>query len=316
MAIKETPTNMRVYYKSMRTKYTALKEEALTTKDKLEDDAKKLHYKVLNYLPYIKEEFSIDLNAYKELVENKYINGKFLHIARGLYLNKKDNYTITSYFLDIYLLAKKQKEIYDLECDVQKYDKMINLKLKEYCEILRVFYTQVHKKMIDGYGYVFEGELGWTCINRCHITNGHHVLDYKATKENKAKLLAEGKRLYNKEEAEWCKRNNIEYDGVEFRVFKDNEYCYEFPLINCRISNGRKYKLTITDYRATSVRGKSNEELIEECNRDKNKICELPVDVKTKLSMCNEVDKTLYLNFIRNENQKSANSISINRKDR
>ena len=121
---------------------------------------------------------------------------------------------------------------------------------------------------------------------------------------------------YNKEEAEWCKRNNIEYDGVEFRVFKDNEYCYEFPLINCRIPNGRKYKLTVTDYRATSVRGKTNEQLIEEYKRDKNKICELPVDVKTKLSMCNEVDKTLYLNFIRNENQKSANSISINRKDR
>lgn len=315
MAIKETPTNMRVYYKSMRTKYTALKEEALVSKDNLKIDIKNLNNNVIGYVDYIKDTLSIDLNNYTEFVENKYIDGKFLHVARGLYLNKKDNYTITSYFLDVYLLAKKQKELYDLECDVQRYDKLINLKFKEYCEILRTFYTQVHKKLIEGFGYVFESELGWVCINRCHITNGHHVLDYKATKENKAKLLAEGKRLYNKEEAEWCKQNNIDYDGVEFRIFKDNEYCYEFPLINCRIPNGRKYKLTVTDYRATSVRGKSNEQLIEECKRDKNKICELPVDVKTKLSMCNEVDKTLYLNFIRNENQKSVNSTSFDRKN-
>lgn len=315
MAFKETPTNIRVYYKSMRTKYTLLKEEALNTKDKLESEVKEKHESVLSYVDSIKKEFTIDLKTYKEFNENKYIDGKLLHVARGLYLNKQGGYQITSYLLDVYLLAKQQKEIYNLERDVQKYDKMINLKLGEYREILRVFYTEVHKKMIEGYGYVFEGDLGWVCINRCHITNGHHVLDYKATKEKKAKLLAEGKRLYNKQEAEWCKQNNIEYDGVEFRVFKDNEYCYEFPLINCTIPNGRKYKLTITDYRATSVRGKTNAQLIEECNHDKNKICELPVDVKTKLSMCNEVDKTLYLNFIRNENQKSVNSTSFDRKD-
>lgn len=315
MAIKETPTNFKVYYKSMRTKYTNLKEEALDRKDELSTIIEGEHSSVTSNIAHIKDTVAVDLNNYKEFVENKYIDGKFLHVARGLYLNKKGEYEIKSYLLDVYLLAKHQKELYDLERDVQRYDKMINLKLNEYREILRAFYTQVHKKLIEGYGYVFEGELGWTCINRCHITNGHHVLDYKATKENKAKLLAEGKRLYNKEEAEWCKQNNIPYDGVEFRIFKDNEYCYEFPLINCRIPNGRKYKLTITDYRATSVRGKTNAQLIEECNNDKNKICELPVDVKTKLSMCNEVDKTLYLNFIRNENQKSVNSTSFDRKN-
>ena len=315
MAFKETPTNIRVYYKSMRTKYTLLKEAALNLKDIIEDEIKQLHTNVLNYIEDVKNSFTIDLNNYKEFTENKYIDGKFLHVARGLYLNKKGGYTITSYLLDIYFLAKKQKELYDLEHDVRKYDKLINLKFKEYSDILDKFYIQVHKELINGNGYVFEGDLGWICINRCHITNGHHVLDFKATKENKAKLLAEGKRIYNKEEAEWCKQNNIPYDGIDCRVFKDNEYCYEIPLIGCKLPNGRKHKLTITDRRGPAVRGKSNVQLIEECNFDKDKICELPVDVKSKLSMCLEVDKMLYLNFIRNENQKSINSTSLNRKD-
>ena len=50
MAFKETPTNIRVYYKSMRTKYTLLKEEALNLKDTIEDELKQLHINVLNYV--------------------------------------------------------------------------------------------------------------------------------------------------------------------------------------------------------------------------------------------------------------------------
>ena len=95
-------------------------------------------------------------------------------------------------------------------------------------------------------------------------------------------------------------RNNIEYNGVDGRVYSNHEYVYEIPLINCRLPNGRSFKLEPTDYRAYKVRGKTNQDLIEECNRDVDKICELPVDIKTKLTMSVEVDKMLYLNFIRN----------------
>ena len=59
MAIKETPTNFRVYYKSMRTKYTALKEEALVSKDNLEVDIKNLNNNVAGYVNYIKDTLSI-----------------------------------------------------------------------------------------------------------------------------------------------------------------------------------------------------------------------------------------------------------------
>ena len=44
---------------------------------------------------------------------------------------------------------------------------------------------------------------------------------------------------------------------------------------------------------------------MEECNGNLVKACELPVDLRTKLAICNEMDKTLYTNFIRNEGQTS-----------
>ena len=59
----------------------------------------------------------------------------------------------------------------------------------------------------------------------------------------------------------------------------------------------------------------TNQQIIDMCDNNINKICEMPLDVKTKLTLCNLVDKTLYLNFIRNENQQSYKFIEIDRKD-
>ena len=84
---------------------------------------------------------------------------------------------------------------------------------------------------------------------------------------------------------------------------------------NYKISILEKYRLTPT-FARRHVKGKTNEQLINECNRDLNKICELPVDVKLKLKLCLETDNILYLNFIRNEAQQSAHTPKANRKNR
>ena len=75
-------------------------------------------------------------------------------------------------------------------------------------------------------------------------------------------------------------------------------------------------RFQVTDRRARELRGKTNQDLAKECNNDTNKICELPLDVKTKLNICVEVDKMLYTKFIRNENQKPYIDTKINRKNR
>ena len=191
---------------------------------------------------------------------------------------------------------------------------MLDITMEQYRSILEAFYTEVHKRMIiNGEGYVFEEPLGWVCINRCKIVKGRRKkLDFKATKENKEKLIAEGKRLWNKEEAEYARSIGVEYNGVDYRVYLDSEVVYEIPIINCRLSRD-SYRFYIP-YARRHTTGKSEEELIALCNNDKEKICELNTDLKMKLKLCLKVDDLLYLNFIRNDAQQSAHTPKANRK--
>ena len=76
-------------------------------------------------------------------------------------------------------------------------------------------------------------------------------------------------------------------------------------MCNRRFPGAQSVEFTPQDYRSIELRGKSNKQLIEECDNNLEKICELPIDMKCKLHMCVEVDKMLYTNFIRNEGQTS-----------
>ena len=305
--IKEIPTNFRVYYKNMRNEYTRKKEEVENKVNNLEQEVDKLHKQLVEDYKENKVLYTVKLLSYKEFVYNKYINGEFFRIAEGCYLNKKNDYVLTSINFNVYNYAKLQKELYQLKKDIILYDKLLQLSLKEYTNLLKIYYNKVHEKMIcQGYGYVFHGKIGWVCINRCHITKQKPHIDYNQTKLNKAKLISEGKRLYDRVEAEWCKRNGIEYDGIDPRVYRSVEYVYEIPLLHSKLPNGNKLKFNTTNYYNRDIRGKTNEEIIKECNADKYKICKLNIDIRAKLNLCLEVDKILYSKFIRNENQKPS----------
>ena len=229
-------------------------------------------------------------------------------------INKQNDYELVGDLFTLYELASKQKEIYDLKQDIILFKKCIALSLKEYTEILRVYYTEVHKHLVlEGEGYAFSGELGWICVNRCIIDKKHPILDYSATKKREKELIEKGERIYNKEEADWCLRNGIEYKAKDKRVFICNEYCYQIPLIDCKLPNARSLEFKVSDYRHRSCRGKTNDELIELCNRDIKKICELSVDLKTKVTLCDKANKILYTKFIRNENQKPFTFTKTNR---
>lgn len=317
MAVKETPIGYRVYFKSMKSAYTQIREEAFSARCDLFDSITELWGSIHNNISLYEKEFNINLLDYEEYQTNRYINGAFLKIAKGLFINRKNNYNIVSDLFDLYNLARKQKEIHELDKDIELYDKILELKLNDYNNILKIFYTEVHKHLIlEGKAYRFEDNIGWTCVNRCHIVQQAPHLDYAATKKRKAELQAQGKRVYNKEEADWCKANGIEYDAVDGRVYMQNEYCYEIPLIGCKLPNGVKYKMEITDYRGRAIRGKTNDDIIKEANGDLNYVCNLPLDIRTKLNICNAIDKTLYINFIRNENQEPVNITKAHRKDR
>jgi hypothetical protein len=292
-------------------------ETSRKQKDKLEEELRQKHKELSDCADVYKNNFDVDINSYEEFVNNRYIDGRFYKEAKGLFMNRRNDYKIVSDLYDLYELARNQKLVNKLEHIIELSTKLSNLTLKEYTEILRIYYTEVHKHLIlEGEGYVFGDNIGWICINRCVLENAKPTLNYAATKKREEELKAQGKRIWNKDEADWCLRNGIEYKAEDKRVFMDNEYCYEIPLLGCKLPNGNKLKLTISDYRHKSIRGKTNEDLAKECNYDTNKICELSIDLKTKLTICDKVDKILYTKFIRNENQKPVSSPKANRKSR
>lgn len=314
MGTKETPINFRVYYKNMTEYYTHKKEDLLEELATQTKALQELHESIQNNLNSYKSDFNTDLNKYKEFVENKYIDGQFLRVTKGMYMNKSNNYELVGALVDVYTLARLQKHIVGIEKEIDLCERCLKVDIKTYNSFLKQYYGEVHRKMIlEGNGYAFSGSLGWICINRCVLRNSKPKLDFAATKKRKAELQAAGVKLYNETEAEWCKQHGIPYKAADYRVYLNKEHCYEIPLINCKLPNGSKIKFTVTDYRNTSLRGKTNDDIIRECNSDTSKICDLGLDLKTKLTLCEKVDKILYTKFIRNENQKPLVDPSPNR---
>lgn len=321
MAIKETPTNYRIYYKSMKDAITPLYNDTVEKLNTNNLKLKEYYNLIFTSLDSIKKEYKIDLTKYEEFNNKEYKTGKLLKTSIGLLFSKKhkdgENPEARGSLVFLYNYAKLQKENSVILKNNILYAKLLNLNIKEYNAILRTYYTEVHKQLIlNGYGYAFSNNIGWICINRCKNFNSKPCLDFAATKKREKELKASGKRIYNKKEAEWCERNNIEYKAEDKRVFRNAEYFYEIPLIGCGLTNGVDIKLEISDYRHRSIRGKTNKDLINECNNDINKICDIPIDLKSKLSMCIEADFTLYNKFIRNDTQKSINFRTTDRKSR
>lgn len=309
MAIKDTPVGVRHYCRFMRDAFGKKRKEALAKLNELNKKIKVGHDEIKSNLEVYKNTCDVNLLDYDEFVNNKYADGKFFKLAKGMYMNRSNNYELVSDLFDVYNLASQQKQISELEKEVALYDKCLALKVNDYCRILRTFYNEVHKQMlINGYGYAYTGRIGWVCINRVAIVGkSKPLLDWVATRKREAELKAQGKRIYNKEEAEWCAKNGIEYKAEDKRVFTHPECYYEICLINCKLPNGTKFVPDFLDYRGAELRGKTNQDLIDYCHNNLEEIVKLPLDLRTKVALCNKVDPILYTKFIRNEKQISYN---------
>lgn len=304
--IKPMPVHVREYYKAMKEAYAQKKEKALEERESLISEVDVIQQDIMEHHEDYNK-YNINLFDYPEFVNNFYKDGSFLKMCKGAYLNKSNDYTLTADLFNLYKLAEKQHRIYELKVQLELYNKILSIKVNEYTFYLRTFFNEVHKKMIiNGYAYRFGNGLGDVIINRVRLHKKTRPrINWAETKKNRAEIIARGGKLYNKEEAEWCEKNGIKYEAEQDLVFLNNEYFYEVFMTNQMYKNAYSCSFTPQDYRSVDVRGKSNAQLIEECDRDLNKICELPVDMKTKLHMCVEVDKMLYTNFIRNEGQTS-----------
>lgn len=307
MAVKDVPVGVRHYCRFMRDAFGKKRKDALIKLDELNKKIKVEHDEIKSNLEVYKNACGVNLLDYDEFANNKYAEGRFFKLTKGMYMNRSNNYELVSDLFDVYNLASHQKQISELEKEIALYDKCLALTVNEYCRILRTFYNEVHRQMlINGYGYAYTGRLGWVCINRVLLHSSRKTyLDWAATKKREAELKAQGKRIYNKEEADWCAKNGIKYEAEDKRVYRKAECYYELCLLGCKLPGGNSIVAEFTDRRANELRGKTNQMLIDECHNSVEEIVKLSLDLKTKIALCNTVNPLLYTKFIRNENQTS-----------
>lgn len=314
---KDVSASFRVYYKSCMTTYANRKKEVETRIAELETQLDELRDSIIQSYNEDKDLYKCDIYSFKEFVENRYIDGKFLRTAKGIFANKDENYELVGSAFDLFTLAKLQKEYKDCNTELQLYDKVLNLKLKDYLNLLRTFYFKVHEKIIlEGAGYTLEHGLGTIIINRAKNENKAKVVDYWESRKRKAELLANGVQIANDAEKEWCKAHGVEYTGVDYKVYRCDDYIYEMVLLY-PVSEDKNYiQFVPANQVGRTVRHLDDDGIIELCNGDIKKICQLDLGIKHKLRICLKVDKTLYSKYIRNENQKSLKITKADRKNR
>ena len=312
-SIKIKPIGIRDYYLNFKDVYARRIQVALIENDRLKEE---IDRKRKELLPYVSM-FKFPIIDYPEFQQNKYINGRLINAAIGLYTDRRNDGEMKGRCFKLLSLAKAQEKYYNNVQAIRKAEKILALTYRQYCNILRTFYYEVHKQMIlNGYGYVLEGCFGWICFNRVIINGEVKMIDFAATNKKKKELIAKGLKPYNEKEAKWCKDNHIPYDGVDYKVYKNDECWYEYCLLGCRLPRSRSFVITNPDGRNMKYRGMTNEDIINKDNHDVNKILQEDLDIKTKLTLCLSVDKTLYTKFIRNENQTKCRIGKIDRQSR
>lgn len=261
------------------------------------------------------DKFKYPVIDYPEFRQNKYINGRLENAAKGMFEDERKDPEMKHLCFRLIGYTVTLRRIHEELEKIKFYDKMINLSFKEYKRIVKIYYNAVERELIlKGNGYRLEGKLGWICINRV-INTGVKVCDFHATMQNKKRLIAEGKRIYNKDDAEYYREHGIEYDAVNATVYKADEAWYEYCLIGSKVQ-GRTLYFKAIDTKDSKIRPYSNEEILKLTNNDVNKIMDLDVSMKHKLALCIQADKTLYTKFIRNEEQKKSFYGTYSRKGR
>lgn len=303
MAIVEKATTVKDYYRNLKEDYNKKLEDTIKDLAVAEKTNVKTYDELNSCLDFIKREFKINLKSFDEFNSNSYIDGSLLKFA--IKFNRNANEDVERrYAIIILRYAQSVENIYNFNHNIEKYKKILSLSYSEYTKYIKTYYYEVQRQMIvNGYAYKFHGSIGTICINRCKNLKRIPIINTKATNANKERLKKEGKELYDEKKAAWCKDHGVEYHGVEYRVFSRHDYLYEFALLWSGLPNPFRHKFEPIDYWGAKLRGKHKEDFIKEANGNLNYICGLDITFRTKITICNEMDETLYLNFIRNENQ-------------
>lgn len=279
------------------------------------EELKELQRTKENIYEYIKEnkniilnDFNINLENYKEeYIDKKYNTSERLYqtiLKLTQIAEEHPNRIVLLQVLKYCNILRNENKYYKL---IELCNKRKDIKFTTYRKIVSNYYNEVHRCLLEGLGYKFSHGIGTYCINYWKLDKTKLIksnrIDYAATNERKRELLKKGVKLYDDKEAAWYKARNIPYDGVDYRVFRTDDYFYEFVFINSNICRANALEYQRTEYVASKYRGMSYKEIADTVCNNIDDIVNLQVDIRYKLNILLHKYPTKYLNFIRNVEQ-------------
>lgn len=177
--------NVPQYYKDFIEENKIKRERARITVDEL---TATIASKRSAIVPDV-DKFKYPVIDYPEFQQNKYINGRLENAAKGMFEDERKDPEMKHLCFRLIGYAVDLRKIYEETEKIRLYDKMINLSLKEYKRIVKIYYNAVERELIlKGNGYRLEDKLGWICINRV-LNTGSKVCDFEATRKIRKDLL-------------------------------------------------------------------------------------------------------------------------------
>lgn len=183
--------------------------------------------------------------------------------------------------------------------------------LTKYREYLYRYFAQVGREVLQGKIYKFNNRVGCLLIEKVKITprydkagniiSSKRTIDYNLTKLNKARIIKEGKRLYNPEEEKECIRKGIPYDGVKFLVFKDGDSYVRLVMVDGGFKNRALFKFIPCNNRMKTT----YDEIMKSITSIKDIIERDDLDIATRVALIKKFDESYTIKYIRNDECRS-----------
>ena len=268
----------------------------------------KLHDYLKCYINLIKEVYNINMVNYnKEWINKEYNIDEALYnkVIKLINNAEEDDNRIVLIQLVKYCNILRVENKYNQLIDLAAIRK--NITFSVYTRYVVNYYNKVHKTVLEGMGYRFSQGIGTYCINHWKLDkarmNKTKRIDFAATAAKKKELIAKGIKLYDDKEAVWYAHRRIPYNGVDFRVYKNESSFYEFTFIKSDIFTSSSLDYKRTEYVSAKYRGMSYTQMSDVLCNKTDDIYNLQVDIKYKLNILLHQNPNKYLNFIRNAEQ-------------
>lgn len=184
---------------------------------------------------------------------------------------------------------------------IDKANKRSDVSYSKYRQLVELYYNRVQRCLLEGFGYKFQHGLGILSINRWKSRNTHSRVNFNETRKAKLKLIEEGKKPWNDEEAKLYEAQGIPYDGVKYTVHDDNKIYYQLELQNSNVFSDKNLKY-YKEKNTTIYRGMSYEDIANTCKSDED-VYNLKVDLMTKVQISLIRHPENFLKFVRNAEQ-------------